>query len=214
MTEPRGWELRDASEIARLYPYTFWKPSDQLVALLKPGDFVKLIFDLAAPGDDEPAGERMWVEITERSPDGFIGRLDNEPQYISGLERGAIIPFTATHIIDSSIKDTAPDPTLKWQRRCFATNRILQDGQKVGFFFRDAPIRPTDSGWQFMSGEESQNYLDDARNLQVVSLGAVLRCDDRMVDLLDLPAPIAFGMRAQTASSQSPCRRYAISSSQ
>ena len=195
MAEPiqqSGWGLRDAAAIARLHPYTFWKPSDELVTLLKPGDSVKLIFELTAPGEDEPAGERMWVEIIERNETGFLGRLDNHPRYISDLPLGSVIAFEAMHIIDSSIDDPVPDPTLKWQPRCVVTNRILKDGQQVGFFYRGEPYRPQDSGWRFMCGDENQDYMDDARNLQVVSLGAVLRQDDRMVDLLHHPAPIAF----------------------
>jgi hypothetical protein len=192
MSKQPGWRLADAAEIARTYPYTFWKPSDQLVTLLKPGDGVKLIFDIVNPGEGEPSGERMWVEITERTEEGFIGRLDNAPRHISDLQLGSIIAFEAVHIIDSSVADPVPDPTLKWQPRCFASNRILKDGRKVGYFYREEPDRPQDSGWRFMCGDESQEYMDDPANLQMVSLGAVLRCDDRMVHLLDAPPPAAF----------------------
>ena len=172
--------------------HTFWKPSDQLVALLNPGDHVKLIFELTAPGDGEPSGERMWVLITERNQNDFVGRLDNEPRYIRDLPLGSMISFTAAHIIDSSVKDPIPDPTLKWQSRCFASNRILKDSAKIGFFYREEADEPRDSGWRFLCGDETGEYMDDTRNAQYVSLGAVLHCDDRIVDLLDQPAPIAY----------------------
>jgi len=187
-----GWRLRDAQVIADRYPYTFWKPSVQLVALLKPGDGVKLIFDLVAPSEEEPSGERMWLEIIQRNEDSFIGRLDSQPRHIADLPRGSIVSFGPAHIIDSSLDDPVPDSTLKWQPRCVVTNRIIKHGEKVGFLFREASDRPRDSGWRFSCGTESQDYMDDAKNLRVVSLGAVLRVDDRIVSLLDQPAPIAF----------------------
>ena len=72
------------------------------------------------------------------------------------------------------------------------SNRILKDGAKIGFFYREKPDKPEDSGWRFLCGDESGEYMDDTRNTQYVSLGAVLRCDDRVVDLLDQPAPIDY----------------------
>jgi hypothetical protein len=193
ISQDRHWSLQDAEAIARENPYTFWKPSAALIAQLKPGDCAKLVFGLIDPGPDDPNAERMWVQITERDGDRFIGRLDNQPYYIRDLLRGATIVFQPRHVIDASIPDPVPDPTLKWQPRCFVTNRILREGAKVGYFYREAPDNSEDSGWRFMSGDETQTYMEDASNSQFVSLGAVLRHDDRMVTLLDLAAPIAFG---------------------
>jgi hypothetical protein len=43
-----------------------------------------------------------------------------------------------------------------------------------------------------MCGDESQGYMDRSENISVVSLGAVLREDDRIVDLLDAPIGSSF----------------------
>jgi hypothetical protein len=196
----RTWRIDDASARARAHPYTFWKPSSSLVEKLRPGDFVKLIFLLTEPGPDEPNAERMWVEVTEKECSSFFGRLDSQPEYILELKSGSEIKFESKHIIDASIEDPVQDPTLKWSARCFATNRILIDGGKVGFFYRESPDRAEDSGWRFLCGDESEEYMDSADNIQLVSLGAVLSCDDRMVSLLDHPAPIAFQWDQQSQS--------------
>ena len=186
------WDLEDATVRASQYPYTFWKPSQELVEKLERGHFVKLIFALRSPGKEDPDAERMWVEITERKKDDFSGRLDNQPEYIAGLNLGESIEFQAKHIIGASIDDPVPDPTLKWVPKCFVTNRILRDEQRIGYLYREEPDREEDSGWRIMCGDEDDEYMDNVDNMQIVSLGAVLVCDDRILPLLDEPAPVAF----------------------
>ena len=186
------WFLDDGAALAKEFPYTFWKPSAELTGNLAPDDFVKLIFQFADPVDGYPNAERMWVKIARVGPDGFVGTLSNTPYYIASLEFGDVIHFQEKHIIDASIDDPVPDPTLKWQPKCIATDRILQDGENVGRLYREAPDHDNDSGWRFMANDETQDYLDNAENSHEVSLGAVLRCDDRIIHLLDRPAPVTF----------------------
>ena len=47
---------------------------------------------------------------------------------------------------------------------CIATDMITVQGKKVGYMVREPTDRPHDSGWCFMSGDESQEYLDDPEN--------------------------------------------------
>jgi hypothetical protein len=53
--------------------------------------------------DEEHASvERMWVIIRERTPSGYIGMLNNEPDSISENDRfwlGTEVPFDYRHII-------------------------------------------------------------------------------------------------------------------
>jgi hypothetical protein len=42
------------------------------------------------------------------------------------------------------------------------------------------------------AGDESDEYINDAKNLSFVSLGAVLRVDASIIGLLETPAPCAF----------------------
>ena len=200
--QSQTWTLDDAEERARKHPYTFWKPSHQLTEKIRPGDLVKLIFVLTERGPDDPHAERMWVEVTEVTDQGFVGTLDNIPQYIPDFEHGTIIEFESRHIIDSNLDDPVPDPTLEWQARCFVTNRILVDGEGVGFFYREEPDREEDSGWRFMCGDESNEYLDSSENFQLVSLGALLSCDDAVLPFLDTPPPAAFERDPRSESFQ------------
>ena len=69
---------------------------------------MKLIFDISIGNENGSVtllgGERMWVIVTERIGDAYIGILDNEPASIEAggdhyLCLGAEIPFRAEHVI-------------------------------------------------------------------------------------------------------------------
>lgn len=65
-------------------------------------------------------------------------------------------------------------------------------GQKIGYLYREEPDNENDSGWRFTTGTEADEYMDNSDNLSVVSLGAVLRKDDRCLHLLEREAEVAF----------------------
>ncbi len=186
----KKWVLGDAEARAREFPYTFWRPSAALIDQLAVGNVVKLMFELLEPVGDDPGAERMWVAITGIEDGVFRGALDNQPQYVKGLAPGDTVMFEAKHIIDADIDDPVPDPTLKWQPRCLAPDRVIYGNEKVEFLYREAPDNETDSGWRFMCRDEGDDASAD--EISAVSLGAVLSKDDRMIDLLDREAPVAF----------------------
>jgi hypothetical protein len=67
---------------------------------------------------------------------------------------------------------------------CIATNRVMLDGRPVGTMLRDVAAGPEDSGWLFMAGDESQQYLDDAKNLAVYDVNTVADRDPSIVPYL------------------------------
>ena len=75
---------------------------------------------------------------------------------------------------------------------CIATDRITVDGFRVGYMVREEPDNPTDSGWVFLSGEESQAYLDDADNMGVYDVNTIANYDPEIIPLLDAPTGSAF----------------------
>ena len=188
----KSWWLADAQKLADEYPYTFHKPSRQAVALLRPADEVKLIFQFEGNASDAPSAERMWVDITKIAGCRFEGVLDNDPAYIEDLQCGDPVKFEEKHIIQVSIDDPVPSKTDRYLPRCLVTHRVLYEGAQVAYLYREDPDNDEDSGWRFMCGDESQEYLDDPGNISFVSLGAVLREDDRIVNLLDEPIGSSF----------------------
>ena len=69
---------------------------------------------------------------------------------------------------DNSIVFHIEENMLKnWEgsRNCFATNRIIVEGKKIGFMYRDIPKKGReDSGWRFIAGDESSEYMADEKN--------------------------------------------------
>ena len=187
-----SWKLRDSSETAREFKYTFFKSSEIDIAQVKPGENVKLIFDFSSDDPDAAEAERMWVLVDQVRKDGtFIGSLDNTPRWIKDLHPGDTIEFDARHIINTEHDD--PDNLVnRYRQRCFVSNRILRDGQPIGYLYREEPDTEQDSGWRFLAGDESDDYMGDAENLSFVSMGAVLNHDDSVLDLLEEPLGSAF----------------------
>ena len=188
----KSWSIDDAQKLADEYPYTFYKPSPEVISQLKPGNQAKVIFRFESDDPTNPEAERMWVEITEVKNGKFYGCLDNIPVYIEDLKLNDPVEFEARHIIEIDLDDPVPSIVDKYAKRCFVTNNVLYEGQAVGFLYKEDPDYDDDSGWRFSTGTESEEYMDDSNNISYVSLGAVLREDDGFVNLLDREEGVVF----------------------
>ncbi|GAB3743779.1 DUF2185 domain-containing protein [Spirosoma lituiforme] len=185
----QSWYLDDAVSALRESKYTFYKPSRFVLDRLTSGDMVKLRFAIKMPDADADA-ERMWVKIDQRLGNEFKGFLTNQPQFIDDLEIGATIKFNIDHVIGTEYED--PENIVeKYIDRCFVSNKILLDGSKVGYLYREENLGEKngfyDSGWRISAGTESEEYLNADGNAQFVSLGKVLDVDDSIIELLDEP---------------------------
>ena len=192
IVQNQSWHLENAQKIAYEFPYTFYKPSNEVVSQLKPGNQAKLIFQFESDDPEAPSAERMWVEIIEVTNNGFRGTLDNDPAYIQDLKYQDPVEFQEYHIIDTDLKDPVPSITDKYIKRCFVTRNILYEGEPVGYLYREEPDHEDDSGWRFTTGKETDEYMDDSDNTSYVSLGAVLSEDDSFVALLERESGVAF----------------------
>lgn len=87
---------------------------------MRRGQAARLIFDIEGENENgklEIVGERMWVIVSERVEDTYIGILDNQPTCSNFednvyLRLGVEVPFRAEHIID--IEDP-PQDYVDWQ---------------------------------------------------------------------------------------------------
>ncbi|MGC4089188.1 MAG: DUF2185 domain-containing protein [Polyangiaceae bacterium] len=75
---------------------------------------------------------------------------------------------------------------------CIASDKIVVDGEAVGFMVREASTGPRDSGWRFFSGSESLDYMNDPSKLGVHELNLLANCDRDVVPLLAAPIGSAF----------------------
>jgi hypothetical protein len=190
-----SWKLDNANEVRKEAPYTFYKPSDEIINRLIPGETtVKLIFSFESDDPDAFSGERMWVIMESVDVYGnYSGILDNDPFYIKDLKAGDPITFRKEHIIqyntldELDVEDPLSEMIEKYTRKCFVSNHILEEGFKVGRLYREDGDYEDYSGWTIMSDYETQEYIDDSTNLQYVSIGKVLNLDDSFIHLLDEP---------------------------
>jgi hypothetical protein len=186
-----SWSLVDCEKLAKENKYTFYKPSRNITNQLKVGNLVKLNFQFDSTNEQDPLGERMWVIITEKTESKFKGKLDNNPFYMSELYYQDIIEFEHKHIIDHDLEIYEPNLVDKYHKRCYVNNQILYEGELVNYLYREEPLDDDedkeyiDSGWCLMTGNETDEYMNNNNNFSYVSLGAVLSRDESFIEVLD-----------------------------
>jgi hypothetical protein len=195
------FHLRDGDAAAAESPYTFFIPLREERVQVAVGDLVKLGFEYDWDTQDY-AGERMWVEVTEKAGLTLTGTLANEP-WEKGLERGMEVAFGVENILD--IEWAKPDqhpPFHKHQSywsRCLVDECVIDGIAPIGYLYREEPDmrgeedQYPDSGWR-IRGQLDHPVADapDDRKISYLALGAVLNRDDSIIDLLDAPVGSAF----------------------
>ncbi|HET6328776.1 MAG TPA: DUF2185 domain-containing protein [Planctomycetaceae bacterium] len=78
---------------------------------------------------------------------------------------------------------------------CLATDLITVEGRKVGFMYREAPDNDLDSGWRFLAGSETQEYLDEPEHSGIYDVNTITNYDPEIIPLLDAPIGAAFERR-------------------
>jgi hypothetical protein len=175
------WQLDNVYERNKESPYTFYKPSKAVTDKLKAGDLVKLVFF----SDSDTAGykgERMWVEITDRNKENFVGKLDNEPYHLKGLKLGQILHFGTEHICDTEYEDDdAAKMDYYFNTLVTVSNDVLERNE-FNFLLKD---KPNDSGWVIFSGYEDDEFTSNPNNFQIVALGVALNVDDSILAFIN-----------------------------
>jgi hypothetical protein len=75
---------------------------------------------------------------------------------------------------------------------CIATDKITVQGLPVRFMYREQPIGSTDSGWRFLSGLESDAYMENAKNQGAYDINIIAKCDPSVIPFLSAPIGAAF----------------------
>lgn len=197
------YTLLDPRPMAKEAPYTFFLPSAEELAALRPGDRVYLDFK-ATPARTKWESERMWVDITAADGDSLRGSLAHEPDDIPGLSRGALIDFERWHALQVEFADPSraasfgQGPREYWER-CLVDEAVLRGELQVGYLYREAPSMGEsddpypDSGWRIRGDLRKASDEEIAgRNALHVALGAVLNCDDSWLSVIDAPVGSAF----------------------
>lgn len=188
MFNKKSWKLGIAKKRQEEAPYTFYVPPKNILDKLKKDNIAKLLFEFS--GGKVASTEKMWVLITERKGDKFNGILDNDPVEIKDLKHGDKIKFESKHVIATDI-DEPNNMVEKYIKQCFVTNKVFEK-KRVGYLYHENPDNKEDSGWRIFEGSETDEYANNAKNVQVRSLGSVLNVDDSFIEVLDAPIGSSF----------------------
>ncbi|MFT5824217.1 MAG: hypothetical protein ACI8ZM_005483 [Crocinitomix sp.] len=64
------------------------------------------------------------------------------------------------------------------------SKKVIEEGLKPLFMYREKRSRPEDSGWRIFSGFESDEYTNDPNNTGIYNPSTLLKMDDSVADLL------------------------------
>lgn len=83
------------------------------------------------------------------------------------------------------------EPTVRRKnlldKMAFLSKKVLDDGFRVGYMYRDDAMNENDSGWTFMAGNEADDYVNDHNNIALVSVHDVYLLDSDIWKYIDNP---------------------------
>ncbi|SDJ97721.1 DUF2185 domain-containing protein [Microbulbifer yueqingensis] len=83
-------------------------------------------------------------------------------------------------------------PLAEGRGACFATDMITVEGEPVRFMCRERPHNDIDSGWRFMSGHESDEYMENAEKHGIYDVNTIANYDPSIIPFLDAEIGLAF----------------------
>lgn len=189
-----NWHLDDVEKAAQAFPDSFFIPSKEEKQSLVAGKRVQLHFILDNPKEKEPRAERMWVTISKvlLLKQGYEGVLNNQPKYIKGLKAGDKIKFQPKHIAQVFIARDDPNWLNIHEKFALVSKMIFEEDKVVRFLYREKPDREEDSGWRIFSGTESDEYNNDANNIQLCNIGWLIDFDPTLLEVFKNNFDIAF----------------------
>ena len=65
-----------------------------------------------------------------------------------------------------------------------ASKMLVEKRLPVLYMYREKPDNPSDSGWRFFSGYETQEYADDSSNISIYDIGTITEFDKSIISYL------------------------------
>ncbi len=188
----KEWQLNDFSKLTnreRFFQQSCYNKEIQM--LEKEDSCLVEIFNTSNPSKVW----QVWATITSISDNTYTGFLDDDeylespliPAFFKELDA---IEFTQNHI-KCIIDKSATKP--KWfYKECWVSSLAI-DNWKIGYMKKYEPLkenkllRKSDSGWCFYEGSEDLDFLRNPRNFLRAELGALLKIDEGLEEILNNP---------------------------
>ena len=72
------------------------------------------------------------------------------------------------------------------------SDEIMKGNKPVGYFYREEPSEPKDSGWRFFSGEETDEHCENESNFSLYNASTLAEKFPILKKYLNNDFPIAF----------------------
>lgn len=76
--------------------------------------------------------------------------------------------------------------------KALVSTKITKEGYKVGYMLRNNPHDVMDSGWQFLAGDEDDNYLNNVKYIELLPVGYICNLDPDIEKHIDSPIGTEF----------------------
>ena len=70
---------------------------------------------------------------------------------------------------------------------CMTTTKIISDGEPVRYMYREEPDDNMDSGWRFLAGTETPDYMKNEDNIYYQEVNTIAHYDPAIVPYMDAP---------------------------
>ncbi len=74
-----------------------------------------------------------------------------------------------------------------WEMTAIVSKKVRAEGWKISYGVRGKPTREGDSGWFFSVGNETDDYVNDASNLELWKIGSVLMYNQALNEFITAP---------------------------
>lgn len=176
----------DLSSIMLINPGLFFMDREQTPCRLPNGDEVKF-YQMVPLFEDELNYKQT------HDADKLIALLDEDAIIVDVSRRSVCTSSDRKNwkIRRENIRHVLKD--WKGPEGCLATDRIMVDGSKIGYMYREKPDPDMpDSGWRFTAGDETSEYMMDPDKAGIYSLNTVCNYDPDIIPLLDAPYGTAY----------------------
>ena len=176
----------------------FYNDEDNMGAvkatLYNAGDY--LIYVYGEQGKAVPQKIDSYLDVTEEEVLALAALLRNEADdkkiWDADIEKINSDAEPDTAMINEFISNAHYYDDMKERKAlmgqiAYVSKRIMDEGWKIGYMYRDEVVKENDSGWVFMAGNEEDEYTADYSNIQLMSIHSVLQYDSAIWKYITAP---------------------------
>ena len=144
-------------------------------------------------GDAVSSGQRGHkLESRKTAPEEKLVLRRSTPKLESRCQ--AVLNYVQEHALSKKLKLKVEEirPLVRPWGDCFASDKITVEGHAVGLMYREKSDFDSDSGWRFLAGNETPEYMSDPANFAVYPVNVVANCDSSIVHMLEAATGSAF----------------------